>query len=190
LGFFVLMKKIFTSKKFIILLVIIIAIVVGISLIRGSNKATVNGVSTQKAISVDLNRTFLFPTYTNQGKLVDANKIKFKITTIDKTSQVLVKDQIFTAKNNKMFLIVNLSLKNDSTATMNVIPGDLVRLSVAGSDDNKFAPDLHNNVVSVAAISTKMDRVGFVIPADAKDFTLYVGEIQKAKEPVAIHFSS
>jgi hypothetical protein len=101
-----------------------------------------------------------------------------------------VKDQTFTAKNNKTFLIINLELRNDEASVQNIIPGDLVRLAIAGSDDTRFAPDLHNSLVGIAAISTKSDRVGFVIPQEAKNFKLYVGELEGKKEEVKVDFPS
>ena len=113
-----------------------------------------------------------------------------KIDRIEKTNQVFVSDKTVTAKNNKKFLIVQLELKNDATQTTNLLPGDLIRLTIGGDEDNKFAPDLHNNLVPIAAISTKIDRVGFVIPEMAREFKLYVGEIEGKKEAISVNFPS
>jgi hypothetical protein len=110
------------------------------------------------------------------------------VATAEKTNKVLVNDKSFTATNNKMFLIVNLELKNEATLAYNILPGDLVRLAYSGNDDDKFAPDLHNNLILVSAISTKLDRVGFVVPEEVNDFKLFVGEIEGKKETVEMHF--
>jgi hypothetical protein len=142
-----------------------------------------------KSITVQIDKSFDFPAITNNGK-PSGSKIKLKITNVEKTSQVVVKDQVYAAKNNKMFLIANLELKNDSTSAQNILPGDLIRLSIGDNQDTKFAPDLHNNLVPVSAISTKIDRVGFVIPSEEKNFNLYVGEIEGKKETVSINFPS
>ncbi|MBI3282871.1 hypothetical protein HYZ70_02235 [Candidatus Curtissbacteria bacterium] len=101
----------------------------------------------------------------------------------------MVKDQMVPATNNKMFLVINLELKNDSTTAVNIIPSDLIRLVYKGDEDNKFAPDLHNNAVSIAAISTRPDRLGFVIPQDIKEYKLLVGELDKKKDEVEIKFA-
>lgn len=142
-----------------------------------------------KSIKVEVSRSFDFAALNNLGKPSGA-KIKFKIVDAEKTDTVLVKDQTYTAKNNKTFLIFNLDLRNDETTLQNIIPGDLVRLAIAGNDDTRFAPDLHNSLVGVAAISTKSDRVGFVIPMEAKNFKLYVGELEGKKEEVKVDFPS
>lgn len=175
-------------KKLVITLAIILLLSFGFVSIgrwRGSGA----NVPAAKTITQQVDKSFDFPAVNNQGKAV-TNKIKMKIATAEKTNQVLVKDQTFTAKNNKLFLIVNLELKNDATLPLNILPGDLIRLVVNGDKENKFAPDLHNNLVPVSALSTRIDRVGFVIPDTAKSFKLYIGELEGKKEEVSINFPS
>lgn len=152
-------------------------------------KKTADQTLGAKSNSVSVNRNFDFNAYTAQGRLAPI-KMKVSISSAEKTNQVLVKDQTFTAKNNKLFLIVNIELKNDSTQVLNITPGDLFRLAYAENLDTKYAPDLHNNVVPVAPISTRPDRLGFVVPQDGKDFKLYVGELEGKKEEIALKFGS
>lgn len=142
-----------------------------------------------KSISVALDKSYEFQARDNSGKAINS-KIKMKVAKADKTNQVLVKDQSFTARNHKLFLILNLELKNDATTQLNLLPGDLVRISYNGDDENKYAPDLHNNLVPIAAISTKIDRVGFVVPEETKDFKVYIGELEGKKESVTVTFPS
>lgn len=154
-----------------------------------SSKNAVGNTAPLKSVSVKVEKSFDFPALNNQGKQTN-NKIKFTIASVEKTNQVLVNDKTFTAKNNKLFLIVNLELKNDSTQTLNILPGDLIRLIYRSDEENKFAPDLHNNLVPIAAISTKFDRVGFVIPDNIKEFKILVGELEGRKESIEISFPS
>lgn len=114
-------------------------------------------------------------------------KIKMTFVSAETSNEVLVKDQTYTAKAGKAFLLINMELQNDTTEKLNIIPGDLIRLSI-GSDDKKYAPDLHNNAVLVAPISVKNDRVGFVIDSGVKNIKLFVGELEKKKEEVEIKF--
>jgi hypothetical protein len=189
--FVVLMQKLFLflikHKKITGTIVVIFILIVGYNSLF-TKKSTKDQINI-KTITAQIDKSFDFPALNNNGKPT-GSKIKLKITNVEKTSQVVVKDQVYTAKNNKMFLIVNLELKNDSTSSQNILPGDLLRLSIASNEDNKFAPDLHNNLVPISAISTKIDRVGFVIPMDVKDFKLFVGEIEGKKESVLINFPS
>ncbi|MCJ7740273.1 hypothetical protein MUP32_03065 [Candidatus Microgenomates bacterium] len=177
-----------TRKKLAIGLLVIILIIAAVG--YNQNRRATTNVIKSKSIVSEVDKSFDFAALNNQGKAAFNNKIKLKIASAEKTSQVLVKDQVYTAKNNKLFLIVNLELKNDATVAYNILPGDLVRLSYNGDEDNKYAPDLHNNLVNVAAISTKTDRIGFVIPDDAKDYKLIVGELEGKKETIQVNFPS
>lgn len=183
------MQKIFRKpvlgRKNIIIGVVVLLVLIGFFIFRPGKQSA--GSPTTKTVKVS--RTFSFPAIASTGRLSD-KKISFKMATAEKTDQVIVKDQTFIAKNKKMFLIINVELKNDSTQPLNIAPGDLIRLTYNGDDKNKYAADLHNNLVPVAPISTKLDRIGFVIPKDVKDITLYVGELEGNKEAVAVHFPS
>lgn len=160
-----------------------------------SPRKTTSTVASVQSVSTKVDRGYDFNALNNQGKPIptstaSAAQIKLTITTAEKTSQVLVGDKTFSAKNNKMFLILNLELRNDSSTQANIIPGDLIRLTYGGDESRKFAPDLHNNLVPVAAISTKIDRVGFVVPDSEKIFKIYIGELDGRKDIVTVAFGS
>lgn len=166
------------------LFVVCIGVILNFKVFRRST--TVSAPVEKSTVSIE--KSFDFPALNNSGVKAGNNKIKFTVASAEKTNQVLVNDKSFTAKNDKMFLIINLELKNEATIAYNIFPGDLARLAYSGNDDDKFAPDLHNNMVLVSAISTKLDRVGFVIPQEIKDFKLFIGEIEGKKETVEMHF--
>lgn len=174
-------------KKLIIGLLVLLIVFVSIGWVRG--RKPIVKQEAVKTIATSVDKNFDFPALNNQGKSIYNTKIKFKITNVEKTNQVMVKDQTYTAKNNKLFLIINLEMKNDASQAVNILPGDLIRLSY-NDEDNKFAPDLHNNLVPIAAISTRVDRVGFVVPDSIKGFKLYVGELEGKKETVKVAFPS
>lgn len=181
----VVVKVIKSRKKlFIVIAVLLILISIYSIKIKGPSKPQAVKPKTE---STQVDKSFEFPALNNQGKVTNF-KIKMKITNAERTDQVMVKDQNYTAKNNKLFLIVNLELKNDATQPLNILPGDLIRLSYNSDEDNKYAPDLHNNLVATAAISTRIDRVGFVIPDNIKSFKLFVGELEGKKESITVNF--
>lgn len=181
-------KFIIGRKKLVVglLLVILAAFFVNNRIFR---KGSAGSYSTAKTVNIKVDKGYEFSALNNQGKPA-VSKVKFKIAAAEKTDQVIVGDKTFTAKNNKLFLILNLELKNDATAPVNILPGDLIRLTIGSDEQNKFAPDLHNNLVAVAADSTKLDRVGFVIPQESKNFKLFIGELEGKKEAVEVHFPS
>lgn len=174
--------------KLIIVLLIIFALIFSLLKIvknRTSKQVSSNAKVLSSVKTLIVNKPFTFPALDNQGK--KAGEIKLTITSAEKNPDVLVKDQVYKAKEGKLFLIVNLELQNDSTGRLNIFPGDLIRL-IVGQEDKKYAPDLHNNVVMVAPISTKIDRIGFVINSDAKNLKLLVGELEKKKTEVPLIF--
>jgi hypothetical protein len=173
------------------ILIVFAIFAIGALLLRISFFKTkpVSGINKVVSKNISVDRSFNFSAFNNQGKQA-TSKIKLKIASVDKTNTVLVKDQSYTAKNNKTFLIVNLELKNDASSPLNIIPGDLVRIAINNDEESKFAPDLHNNTVTVAGISTKLDRLGFVIPEETKNIKIYVGELDGKKEEINISFPS
>ena len=150
------------------------------------NKKTTTSQNVLPSQTLAVNKNFTFPGLDDTAK--KKGKIDLKITDVEKTDQVIVQDKQYTAKNNKTFLIVNLELKNESTGRLNIFPGDLMRLIVDDADEKKFAPDLHNNYVLVAPISTKIERVGFVIDKSENNLKLQVGELEGDKEILELKF--
>lgn len=174
-------------KKIIFIVVLILLIgLIGPRIFKNKTKMGNNQISqTKNTKLIPVNKKFTFPALDNQGKA--AGVINFTITSAEKAPEVLVKDQTYKAKEGKLFLIINLELQNDSTNRLNIFPGDLIRLTT-GDASKKFAPDLHNNMVMVAPISTKIDRVGFVIDSNTNNLKLLIGELEKQKTEIPLNF--
>jgi hypothetical protein len=180
--------KLLAKRKKLAIGLVAVVLVFSVYRVIAVRGKTQNAVQV-KSVTTEINKSFDFSALNNSGKATNT-KISMKILSAEKTNQVQVKEQIFAAKNNKMFLIVNLELKNDSTTSQNLSTGDLVRLTISGNEDSKYAPDLHNNLVPISPISTKPDRIGFVIPQEAREFKLYLGEIEGKKDVISITFPS
>jgi hypothetical protein len=154
--------------------------------ISSKNNQSVNGQQVVNSQKIQINKKFTFSGIDDTGK--KKNQLEMTITDVEKTDQVIVQEKTYTSKNEKTFLIVNLELKNDTSGRLNIFPGDLIRLVVNDNNQKLFAPDLHNNYVLVAPISTKIDRVGFVIDKSAQDLKLQVGEVEGEKEVISLNF--
>ena len=181
-------RKKINLKKMAVIVVVFLLILFGASKIvskirnpQAKNQTQTNSLSKK----ITLNKSFEFLALDSSADAEE--KIQMTLTTAEITNEVLVQDKTFRSKDDKAFLIVNLELKNDNEKQLNLFPGDLVRLTVGG-EDKKFAPDLHNNVVLIRPISTKIDRLGFVIQAGAKDLKLLVGAVDAKKETVPLNF--
>jgi hypothetical protein len=175
-------------KKLVTILVVFLLVIFGASKIVSKirNPQAKNQTETNRpSQKITLNKNFEFIALDSSKD--EEEKIEMTLTTAEITNEVLVQDKTFRSKDDKAFLIVNLELKNDNERQLNIFPGDLVRLMV-GSEDKKFAPDLHNNVVLIRPISTKIDRLGFVIQTGTKDLKLLVGAVDAKKETVPLNF--
>ncbi len=175
-------------KKLVTILVVFLLVIFGASKIVSKirNPQAKNQTETNRpSQKITLNKSFEFIALDSSKD--EEEKIEMTLTTAEITNEVLVQDKTFRSKDDKAFLIVNLELKNDNERQLNIFPGDLVRLTVGG-EDKKFAPDLHNNVVLIRPISTKIDRLGFVIQTGAKNLKLLVGAVDAKKETVPLNF--
>ena len=131
-----------------------------------------------------LNKDFSFPLLDAKG--VKVSTIKYKITTIDQESSIIVNGQRATAVKGRTFLVINLEITNNHTQGIQINSKDYVRLQVNGRGD-WIAADIHNDPVTVQAISTKITRLGFPINDTDKNLTLQIGEITGEKQFVKLN---
>lgn len=181
-------KNFFIKRKKLTIGLILLLIMAVLAFNQFNGKKIGANEPTDKEV-VTVDSSFEFPALDSQGQPIK-DKIKFTVSTAEKTGQVLVKDQVYSSRNQKKFLIINLELKNDVARPVNIFPGNLVRLTYGGDEENRFAPDLHNNLVQTAALSTKLERIGFVVPEQETNFNLYIGEIEGEKEIISVKFNS
>lgn len=174
-------NRIFITFFFGFLLLIFI---LSLAIIRLSNNQSLSNKSPNSIEIISQDRTFKFQGYNQNSK--QQGVITFKINNVEKTDNVLVNSQEFHAKNKKLFLIVNLELQNETSYSLSIIPSDFIKLLY---DNQQFNPDLHNNLLSVEATSTKKDRIGFVIPEDNRKYILAVGQTGSDKSEIDINFT-
>lgn len=137
-------------------------------------------VQAQQVIS----RDFSFPLVDEKG--VKVSTIKYRITTADLEDSIIVNGQKATAVKGRTFLVVNLEVTNNHTQGIQINSKDYIRLQVNGAGD-WIAPDIHNDPVTVQAISTKITRLGFPVNDTDKNLTLQVGEITGTKQFIKLN---
>lgn len=172
-------------------ILIIVLVLLGILLLQSihSKPATVSKASSEQSNvikspekTINLNKDFSFPIKNDKGE--EVAKIKFTIESTELRQDILIKGQKASAIDGKVFLIINIKLRNDSTQKFIINTRDYIRLSVNGNDKELLAPDIHNDPVEVQAISTKETRVGFPISRSDKNLKLRVGEINGNKTTI------
>lgn len=177
-----------TLKKRGVQLFILIAILVIASYQFGRSQRPTSSVSQQRTLSqvyskvIRVDQSVELPV--TSGKEKETVIITF--TTAEKTDQVVVDDKEIRARQDKLFLIANFEIDNNLVTKATILPAEVIRLVT--EKDKKFAPDLHNNQIDILPISTKIDRVGFVISKDAKDLKLQVGPLTGEKKIIQLSF--
>lgn len=192
-------KRFFKKSPYLpfVLVGIVVIVVAGVLItkaMKNSNHgpAQVAGTTTQNTqVSVakpiaqeTLNKSFDFPLKDTAGKTV--SKFNYAIQSAEEDNQVIIKGQVATAVQGKVFLILNLKITNSFDKDVQLNTRDYVRLIVDNSSD-RLAADVHNDPVDVQAISTKFTRIGFPISTDAKNLKLEVGEIDGKKQTIQLN---
>lgn len=131
-----------------------------------------------------LNKEFLFPLKGPNGE--EVSKLKFIVEDAEVRDEIVIKGQKATAISGRSFLILNLKITNDYDKAIQINARDYIRLQT-GNNDEKLAPDIHNDPVEIQAISTKFTRVGFPIDTDAKNLKLIIGEISGDKKDLNLN---
>jgi hypothetical protein len=177
------------SKRFIIIGVIALVLVLAFSRIIVSKKAkgsqSITGSSIQESkrtAYVDVNKSFEF-------KAIDVNKkeipVTFTIVSAERKDDIKVKGEDRKPVSGKDYLLIRVEIQNNQTQRVAIATADRIRL-----DDNGrlFAPDYHNGNVVVDPISTKKDLIAFAVNADQKSFSFQVGELNGEKQKIEVNF--
>jgi len=189
-------KKI-SPKKIIPIAIILVSVaiaVVGafrlISKVSGksSTDATPDGRVTIEGAkaSVQLNKEFTFPIKDSKDKKI--TDLKFAIESAELRNEIIVKGKRATAIEGRTFLILNVKVNSSFNKAIQINTQDYVRLMVNGNEEEKLAPDIHNDPLVIQPTSTKFSRVGFAINDSDKNLILQVGEIDGEKTNVNIDF--
>lgn len=131
-----------------------------------------------------LNKSFAFPLKDNSGK--EVSKIQYQLLNAELRDEIIVKGKRATAIKGRTFLIINLKITNTFDRTIQINTRDYIRLGV-NNNNEKLAPEIHNDPVEIQADSTKYTRIGFPINDTDKNLTLFVGEIKGNKETIKLN---
>lgn len=184
--------KNFNSKiprKFLFVLVILLGL--AIILVAGSkymiaarkNDNNTKTVSLNGQTKQAVNKEFAFEL---SGEKADKKKIKYAIESASLEKEIVIKGQKAKAIEGRVFLILNIKIRNDHKEGLILNSRDYVRLSV-NNNKELLAPDIHNDSVVVQAISTKYTRLGFPINESDINLALQVGEIDGKKETIKLN---
>ncbi|HKZ34991.1 MAG TPA: hypothetical protein VJ179_03960 [Patescibacteria group bacterium] len=177
--------KFLSKRTILIALAVIVFLAVSYAVVqkvRSNATTSKNGVYSK---IVKVNQSFEFAAKDERGNGTD-KKVKMTLVTAEQTNSILVKGKKLKAKSDKMFTIVLLEIENPHQERLTLAPFELMRL--IDSQGKIFAPDVHNAVVTLQPISTKRDRVGFLLDSKEKTVKLQIGEITGDKKVIQVKF--
>ena len=131
-----------------------------------------------------LNSPFTFPLKDQNGKVL--SNLNYDIQDAELRNVIVIKGTKATAVQGRTFLVINLKITNNYEKSVQINARDYIRL-IINKNDEKLAPDIHNDPVEVQAISTKYTSVGFPINDTFKSLVLQVGEITGKKELITLN---
>jgi len=177
------LKKI--SRWWILLFIIVFFAIVIFFVARsfGSQSTEIIPLSQTKAAYIG--KSFEFPVLDGKGELTDL-KLAMSLINAELVKKILIQGQPATAKEGKIFLILNLEISNSSQKSMTISPVNLIRL--VDSSGKLYAPDIHNKDVTIEPISTKKTRVGFVMDEGETNFKIQIGKVDGPKELIEVKF--
>ena len=134
--------------------------------------------------TIQLDKGYEFPI--EEAPEEDAS-FKIIVTDAKKVKLVATQGEPMQAEVGKEFLVLSLEIENKNTFPFEVNSQHFFRLQ--GEEDKSYAPDLYNGLIEIPAVSTKKDKLAFIIPAEQKQFKLLVGPIiEEEKEEIEINF--
>lgn len=193
LGFLSKFSVVLTRKAVFVPIILIVLVGIGLFTFRSklpSSASTIvsgntSGTDFAPNSTQELRREFQIPIRSADGKDT-GDKLVVNFTTVDKSRRIILQGQPATAKDGKVFLILNVDVENSTTNQLSVRPVDFIRM-IDDKGEN-FAADIHNDVVKVEPISIKKTRVGFIVDESQKNFKFAVGEIKGSKETAEVSF--
>ena len=157
-----------------------------INMDRSSAQAEVAGNSTSVSQGqVNINRKFDVAIKSSDGKPTGED-LHVTITSVEKAESILIQNKPARTKNGKIFLLINMEIRNDTKKELNVKPVDMVRL--VDSEGKTYAADVYNTDVTAEAVSIRKTRVGYVVDNSQKTFKLLIGEVREEQEPIEVNF--
>jgi hypothetical protein len=133
----------------------------------------------------DINHELIIPIKNSKGEVV--TEVKYNVQNVELRDEILVKGRRATAISGRDFLVLNLKIVNSFNKPIEINTKDFVRLSV-GDNPELFAPSIHNDPLTLQAISTQNSRVGFAVNEGDKNLKLHIGEINGEKRIIDLNF--
>lgn len=138
---------------------------------------------TYAPLKKDLDRLFSYPILDDQGEVIA--EFTYSIKAYEITKEVVINGRRALITDDKIVLVFDVEINNETNKAFNIMSADYLRLSVNG-EDKWIASEVNSDPVEVRPESTKNTRVGFTILESDSNLRLQVGEVDGEKEIINI----
>lgn len=189
---FINMKRLFRnlrakfSKK--VLIGLVVFVVLGVIVFAGVKSRNQVKASTSTSSSLiaqtEVGQSFKFDALLPSKKLDD---VELRVTNAEKRTEILVQGKPAQTKGDNLFLVLNLEIDNAESLPKYMSPVDVFRL--INADGRQFAADVHSGMLEIQPLSTKLNKIAFVVNKDQKEFNLKAGDLDGDKQDIKIVFN-
>lgn len=175
-----------------------LAIVIGASLlvrglystsqVKGITQTGSDNLQVAPALkSQEINQEYSFPLLDAANN--EVSSIKYLITKAELRREIIVAGKRAKAVEGRAFLVLTLKITNNFNQPIEIDTRDYLRLVVNNKEEEKLAPEIHNDPVEVQAISVKYTRIGFTINETDSPLVLQIGEISQDKQTLELNLN-
>ncbi len=151
---------------------------------RALAKMQTSTTPTTLVAQADVNLEFTFEALLPNQR---ADEVALRLVSAEKRTEILVQGKPAQTKGDKVFLVLNLEIDNSDTLSKYMSPVDVFRLVT--NDGRLFAADVHSDMLEIQPLSTKLNKIAFVVDANQNEFNLKAGELAGEKQDIQIVFN-
>ncbi len=168
--------------QFFSLLFVGVSLLLGFSLFKTRSSKPKQFTPSQKTVSLE--KKWNFNAFDRAGKTLKTT-VSLSIVSVEKTNQIFVRNKPVRTTPDKSFLVLNLELENKNPERLYFYTSDYVRFVAEGK---KLEADFKNPRLEIAPLSTKKDKLAFLVEDKENRFQIQIGEITGLPETIEISF--
>lgn len=159
-----------------------VSLLLGFSSFKTRSSKPKQFTPSQKTVSLE--KKWNFNASDRSGKILETT-VSLSIVSSQKTNQIFIRNKPVRTTPDKAFLVLNLELENKNPERLYFYTSDYVRFVAEGK---KLEADFKNPRLEIAPLSTKKDKLAFLIENKENKFQIQIGEVVGLPETIEISF--
>lgn len=159
-----------------------VSLLLGFSLFKTRSSKPKQFIPSEKTVSLE--KKWNFNAFDRSGKTLKTT-VSLSLVSSQKTNQIFVRNKPVRTTPDKAFLVLNLELENKNPERLYFYTSDYVRFVAEGK---KLEADFKNPRLEIAPLSTKKDKLAFLVENKENRFQIQIGELAGLPETIEISF--